>query len=207
MYSFLNNSNKAFILDLDPEKRIHSPELYVMWNLKIYLTHRVANIENTYSSKFFIYTDAGAFRKEALLNWPDSKIVSQVHNQIKDRALMGLINGLSYKPGTINDYIEGGFFGGSKTAIENLFNNFYDIHDERFEKGLFVGKDQTIMNILAFERHKSSVSLLDAYKYSNNCKCFGGSIFNCNYDKWFFFIPYFHSKVSCEYDKIKMILK
>jgi len=48
--------------------------------------------------------------------------------------------------------IEGGFFMGNAKAIKNFAINFWDLHDERLKKGFFIGKDETLMNILIFER-------------------------------------------------------
>ena len=52
-YKYIQNS-------LDPEKNIHSPDLYLIWNTKSYLMNLIAQ-ENPHNSKIFIYTDSGAW--------------------------------------------------------------------------------------------------------------------------------------------------
>ena len=52
------------------------------------------------------------------------------------------------------------------------------------EKGLFVGKDQKIMNFFIFKTTRNQVVRLPTWKL--NCK-------NSNYDKWFFYQKYFSS--------------
>ena len=73
--------------DLDTEK-FHSAELYAMWNLKPYLMARVSE-SNMYQSDFFIYTDAGAWREQLILNWPDRGFVKQVSERTGDLVLFG----------------------------------------------------------------------------------------------------------------------
>lgn len=41
---------------LDREKHIHNPSLYAIWNLKSFISNKIAN-ENFYRSSAFIYTD------------------------------------------------------------------------------------------------------------------------------------------------------
>ena len=70
------------------------------------------------------------------------------------------------------DLIEGTFFAGSMKAIEDFATQFYFIHDIRFDKGLFIGKDQTLYNI--FVTQKATVRL-NAFKN------------DCAFNEWFFF--------------------
>ena len=77
-------------LKLDLEKNKHSPELYAVWNLKTYLMKKVTQ-ENPFKSKFFIYTDSGAWRNRKFNNWPDELIVKNVSKKLKNRILYGQI--------------------------------------------------------------------------------------------------------------------
>lgn len=77
-------------LALDPEKEIHSPELYAIWNLKHHLVAKVTYL-NPYDSDLFIYTDSGAWRNRAFKDWPDQKFVRNLKRNLKDRILYGQI--------------------------------------------------------------------------------------------------------------------
>ncbi len=39
---------------------------------------------------------------------------------------------------------------GSKIATVNFEKHFWKIHDKKFDQDLFIGKDQTIMNLFVF---------------------------------------------------------
>jgi len=62
----------------DREKRIHSPELYAIWNGKPYfLDEAVKNAEKTYDYAF--WNDAGSFRGEhTYVAWPDGKRIEEI---------------------------------------------------------------------------------------------------------------------------------
>ena len=68
-YKYLQSSK-------DPEKHLHNPDLYAVWNLKLFLSNMSATM-NFYNSSFFIYTDSGAWRDGVFTNWPD---VNQTEN-------------------------------------------------------------------------------------------------------------------------------
>jgi len=169
---------------LDPEKRIHSPDLYVLWNIKSYITNKIAQ-ENPFNSKMFIYTDSGAWRDEPLLNWPNELFIKNLSYLIQDKIFFGQIsdsqNNFNFP---LVDCIEGTFFMGSKVGIYNFEKYFWQIHDQRFDQGLFIGKDQTIMNILAFKSNKSH---LIARLKARNTNCMK------QVDIWFFYQYYLAS--------------
>lgn len=75
---------------LDPERSIHSPELYAIWNLKHFLVDKVTRL-NPYNSNFFIYTDSGAWREHVFANWPDQKLVRNLKRKLGNRILYGQI--------------------------------------------------------------------------------------------------------------------
>ena len=176
---------------LDPEYEKHNPNLYALWNLKSFIADKFAQ-ENIYNSSSFIYTDAGAWRKKAYKNWPDEKFVLKIQERIKDKILFGqlhnesdLIKEKSF-PGI--DLIEGTFFMGSQLALKRFKNEFWDLHDRLFDEGKFVGKDQTIMNILAFQSNfKTSVAKLNIWKI--NCS-FWTKTFRL-IDPWFYYQYFF----------------
>lgn len=174
--NYMNRQN-----EIDPEKNIHNPNLYAIWNLKSYVTELVSR-DNPFKSSFFMYVDAGAWRKGLTPNWPDTGFVKHVNNLLKDRILFGQINKIEDDPySTKSDIIEGGFFSGSKNAIKKLSENFYDLHDEFLDKGLFIGKDQLMMKIMALVRNKMDIVRLETWDLT------------CDriIDEWFFFIDFF----------------
>jgi hypothetical protein len=206
--------NKSYIqeyknnqLEKDPEKDVHNPDLYAIWNLKAFIMNKTAQL-NPFGSSFFIYSDLGAWRNGIIENWPDNKFVCYLNELLKNRMLFGQINYVNDPKGfDINrDSIEGGFYAGSKKAIENYAKLFYKIHDDRlFNKKLFIGKDQTMMNHIAFKTLDSNdYVLLKTWK-----------LHNCDlnnhvkiYDPWLFYQQYFSSKCNfnCGYDKRLSIL-
>ena len=93
------------------------------------------------------------------------------------------------------NWIGGGFFMGSKIALNNFENAFWRIHDKRFDEGLFIGKDQTIMNIIALNLPQSIVKL-------NTWDI------DCDLDVWFFYQYFFASDqfYKCKLPKEKLLI-
>ena len=84
---------------------------------------------------------------------------------------------------------------GSKKAINNFEKLFWHFHDERFLNGLFIGKDQTIMNIIAYKMPQSIV-ILNTWDIE------------CSVDVWFFY-QYFlasHQFYKCKQPKEKLLI-
>lgn len=75
---------------LDKENYRHSPELYAVWNLKHYLLEKISNL-NSYNSKFFIYTDSGAWRERIFTNWPCEEFISDLIQKLDNRILYGQV--------------------------------------------------------------------------------------------------------------------
>lgn len=192
-YSYKFEQNK-----IDPEAHIHVPELYAIWNIKTYLMYS-ASRHNPYGSEFFIYSDMGAWRMRQFRDWPDESFVESVAKKLNDRALYGHINEQSANEmvNIFHDNIEGTFFAGSKKALEKLFDAYYRVHDDFYENGIFVGKDQTIMNYLAFYFSKQLIVKLQTTRL--NCSDW--------YDKWFFYQYYFahRDEYICSEDRLSIL--
>ena len=163
----------------DPEKHIHNPNLYAIWNLKSYLVNMSATL-NFYNSSFFIYGDSGAWRDGVFRYWPDISVVKMIHNKLGDKFLSGEVGGFS---SIFRDSIEGTFFAGSQKAIREYSNEYYRVHDERLNNSEFVGKDQTNMNIVTYQTRKDLVARLRTTGF----KC------SKAYNRWFFFQYFFAS--------------
>ena len=168
--------------DKDPEKNIHNPNLYAVWNIKAYITNKITEV-NPFNSHFFIYTDIGAFRDEIIPNWPDKNFTQSLSIRLKDKILFGQIQEFIHDSNDFSDsfilknLIEGGFFAGNKIAIKNFKNGFYKLHDQLLDRDIFVGKDQKIMNLYAFKTNKNEAVRLRTWNI------------NCSkpYDQWFFY--------------------
>ena len=116
----------------DREKRIHSPDLYLIWNMKSFIANKICK-ENPYNSTNFIYTDSGAWRQNPIPNWPDVSFVNRIVKLLNNKILFGQIS--DEKPFNFQlDFIEATFFAGSRIAIDNFYNDFWKLHDEKFIK-------------------------------------------------------------------------
>ena len=192
--------NKSYIQDylkrqhdLDPEKGIHNPHLYAVWNLKAYCAYKISQ-ENPFNSKFFIYTDTGAFRERFVANWPDTDFIeNSLLAKLNDRILFGQINGFGQFAET-QDIIEGTFFAGSAKALQSFYTNFFALHDQRLARGLFIGKEQDTMNLVSFVFFNQTVVRLQTWGLS----C------SFNYDQWFF---YQVNQFYCFLYELKMDIK
>ena len=191
--------NKSYIYNykneqktLDIEKHIHYPELYSVWNLKMYLVRKVSQI-NPYKSDFFMFTDAGAWRVKVFKKWPDQEFIKRLAIQLEDKILFSQVN---Y---TNKEYIQAGIFAGSSKAIDYIYNNYFLLHDIWMDIGLFVGKEQNMMNRLAFKLIPNHIVRLKTH----NIKCV------IEYDDWFFYQYYFANsdEYICQEDKLSLLLK
>ena len=165
--------------DKDAERRIHNPSLYACWNLKTYILAKASEM-NEYNSEFFIYTDAGAWREKAFTDWPHEEFVRNVSQRLNDRMLVGQIMMKQDRFSIGQDNIEGGFLAGSNKAVAMFQRAFYDLHDQWLLAGLFIGKDQTLMNMLTFVTNKKSIVRLNAWSAAEGCS-----------DYWFFYQHFF----------------
>ena len=121
---------------LDAER--HAPELYAVWNLKNFYTHKVC-VQNPYRSRFFIYSDAGAWRGKVVQRWPDPSFTAELSAVLGDRVLLAQVQPKNRLQPGWRDSIEGGFFAGSLAALDDFQRVFYNMHDKMFDAGLFIG--------------------------------------------------------------------
>lgn len=133
--------------DVDPEKKIHTPDLYMIWSQKIIFLQN-ASEENYYNTEYFFWCDIGAFRgsvdKRMIELFPTNKYFQ------KHKILFSSINRL--KNDDINkiycireNKLVGGLFGGDKTAILNWRIEYEKTLNYYFDNNMFAGKDQTVM--------------------------------------------------------------
>lgn len=193
--------NKSYLNDyklkqklLDPEKDQHIPDLYVIWNMKSFITSMAAK-HNHYNSSVFMYSDAGAWRHGIIPEWPNQTFVLEIAQLIKNKVLVGQIsNATSFD----QDLIEGGFLMGNKLAIEKFNDNFWNLHDFLLENNIFIGKDQYLINMLTFKLQNQTIARL---------KCW---TIRCNkfVDKWFYYQYFFANDLyyPCSYPKEQFLI-
>jgi len=190
-----NYSN--FQNSLDPEKNIHNPSLYAIWNLKSYFVQKVVEL-NPFKSSFFIYTDAGAWRKKRIPNWPDNQFINKLKAKLNDCVIFGQM-AQNYDPTRYESYssvIQGTFFAGSARAMQMFYNEFWRVHDKLLRENKFVGKDQTLMKILSFENIQfCNVRLKN---WEAECKE--------SYDPWFFYQIYFSENYECSNNRFSLLI-
>jgi hypothetical protein len=199
-----SSRNKSYIEDyityqyeIDPLKSYHNPNLYAIWNLKPYLMNYYSK-KNPFKSKYFIYTDAGAWREKKFNNWPNTTfILNELLPFQRDRILLSQVFANVTKL-DVNDIIEGGFFAGTRNAIRQFTHHFYFIHDYRLDLKLFAGVDQQILNLLAFQQAPQSVLRFKAWEI----QCNGST------DFWFVYQFYLasSSEFTCPLNKLSFIV-
>ncbi|KAG7085437.1 hypothetical protein E1B28_002998 [Marasmius oreades] len=152
---------------LDREKKIHSPELYAIWNAKPWLTEegmRKSRSGEKFEWDYVFWADAGSFR-DTWYNggsWPLPKIrrtwekvgedemdtehkvfLPLQHATTKELELEGGLR-RSYRRGNS----EASFFGGSPSTIR-WFNSTFDAYRNFYmSRSFFIGKEQPLLNSL-----------------------------------------------------------
>ncbi len=176
--------------EIDPEKAIHNPLLYMIWNEKTAFINRASNI-NPFASDYFMWVDIGCFRNREecgdipprlAANFPnDAKIKVIPHNKILflqtcDKILPHwrhtTTDGLTHHD-FIKDLatISGTMFISHISMVGFLFNSYYNMLELFIKNKRFIGKDQNIMMNLAM-KYTEEIFIMP--------KCFKG-------DPWFGF--------------------
>lgn len=185
--------------DLDPEKNRHNPNLYALWNMKCYIAYKISQ-NNPFNSSFFVFTDAGAFRDGVKPYWPDVKFISKsLKPRLREKVLLSQINKTSMEYFNENmDIIQGAFIGGTARALEKLYHIYFQLHDMKLLNGEFVGKEQTLMNLLSFKYHRKSIVRLKAWQ----------QICLNEYDVWFYYISFLSVNASayCTSNRERLLL-
>ena len=180
---------------LDPEKQIHTPELYVIWNEKVnFLAEAIK--DNPFDSDYFLWTDIGSFRNshrnKNLTTYPDTETTSQALGtdrvfflQIRDfmaeEKLISNKTGLPMHNFQYDIRLGGAVLGGHRLAVRRYERVYYRTMKLMQDDGRFIGKDQNIMSSVAV-MYPNMVHLVKAQTYLT-----GG-------DAWFYSLYYFSRK-------------
>lgn len=160
---------------LDPEKNIHSPELYKIWYEKKEFVKRAIEL-NPFESNDFVWCDAGILRHTGMI--PLIKQFPVGERIPTDRFLMAntwpftrndevavTINGETFVGGASGKPRIGGNILAADAKVWDTFSAAYDKMVEKFLGAkLFIGKDQTILTTLLLE-HRSMFSLVDSKQF------------------------------------------
>jgi len=143
---------------LDPERHIHSPELYAIWAQKAFFVERSIHA-NPFQTDFFFWCDIGAFRdpyvsSSILESFPmtdhmerDNVILQSVGNVLptdwvpRRDGIRGEVISQQW-----NDVrLVGGLWGGGITGCLKWKNAYQEMLEAYFRAGRFAGKDQQVM--------------------------------------------------------------
>ena len=157
---------------IDRETQIHSPDLYAIWYEKKEFVLRAAAL-NPFNHSRFIWCDAGAFRYPEWIPQLQNFGLEGIQHVIpEDRMVL-----LQVEPFTDEDeedfYVDkigkfdecnrigGGIQGGSIETWKQWSQLYDEKLQERVQKHMFVGKDQTIMAALVLQ-YPSLVKMIPA---------------------------------------------
>jgi hypothetical protein len=159
----------------DPEKGIHSPDLYKVWYEKKEFVLRAAAL-NPFQTEKFVWTDSGIMR------YPEFEAILKDRYPVSSRIPCDRMMLLNNTPFTQSDEIDlvaegvtikgGGkdrlrIGGGILAGTAGVWKKWSELCDDAIKRylkaGLFIGKDQTIFTTVVLE-NKKFVSLLDYKK-------------------------------------------
>ena len=169
---------------MDPENAYHTPELYAIWNAKAGMLAATAKA-NPFGSQFFVYADVGLFRLGKMAPWPQEERVHSMFHKRPSAMVFGLVDKLSSMLWVVDqlptnptyaalqavvkrDLVMGGFFAGNAAAVARFAEAFYFEVIAGAAAGVFVGKEQNIMNFIAArEYHAQSVAFIGGEECGN----------------------------------------
>ena len=163
---------------IDPEKHIHSPELYAVWALKQEWVRIVVN-KNPFQSRWFVWCDMGIQRFHVLDSYYES-FPSEV-GRLCEAGRMAFLEVDKIPDQYILDWVEkkpmvwpvpavtlgGGCIAGDAETWEEFGQAYKDMLKEFAIRGWFAGKDQIVFFTILMERKmKKPFRLFHAGKFS-----------------------------------------
>ena len=159
-------------LTLDPERKIHVPEVFAVWNSKIWMILDASSI-NPYNSSYFLWVDIAATRwgEHPFRNWPDE---ARIHHLLQKHNNSILAEIVKLPRGSLTGYqkdapfyqkhfMAGGIIGTTAQKARWLHEKFYSLHDEGVKRGVFIGKEQDLLNSLVLSNPEDFVLINDLY--------------------------------------------
>lgn len=182
----------------DPES-VHTPELYKIWYEKHVFVKRAIQ-ENPFRHTRFMWCDAGVCRNPDILCWVQ-KMPGWGSRILKDKMTVLEINPFTkedhdefYENG-ITDFtmrrnrLGGGILAGGIQAWLQWSEQIDTVMKGMLEKGMFVGKDQSVFNNIAL-KYPNSVNIIPTDRNTGND----------NY--WFYLLYYF----GCDFSDFLSII-
>ncbi|OQV12713.1 hypothetical protein BV898_13034 [Hypsibius exemplaris] len=134
--------------EMDHE-RLHTPELYVIWNEKVnFLAETIR--DNAFDSDYFLWTDIGSFRDPRrtpeLATYPDTEVANhalgtskvfflQMYNFTPGEMHLSPVNGLPTHDFRYNDRLGGAVLGGHRNAVLRYEKIYYETLSKMVELG------------------------------------------------------------------------
>jgi hypothetical protein len=145
-------------LNMDPEKHIHSPELYAIWAQKAFFVDRTVQL-NPFNTKFFFWCDIGAFRDKdispvILDSFPTTQYLERYRILLQSIGDVTTNDWIRREDGIRGEVISsswnetrlvGGLWGGGAEACMRWKHAYQSMLEEYFRAGRFAGKDQQVM--------------------------------------------------------------
>jgi hypothetical protein len=144
-------------LILDPERKLHNVNLYLLWNEKSSFLEKSIKL-NKYQSSYYVYCDIGCFRINSLMkyyiNWPNINVLNKLDS--KKITLLNIENFddqdfiLDKKNKLPNSFVRknrigGGIICSHKDIFHIWYTKYYEILEKFILIDRFIGKDQSIM--------------------------------------------------------------
>jgi len=159
---------------IDPEKQIHSPELYAVWALKQELVRIVLN-RNTFQSKWFVWCDIGIQRYSSLQNYYMTFPSEVPRLCVPGR--MTFLEVATIPESYVDDWREGkpiaagplpqttlggGCIAGDAEAWNEFGEAYKTMLQEFVLRGWFAGKDPTVFFAILMEKKTKPFRLFHA---------------------------------------------
>ena len=132
---------------IDPEKHTQpDPRLYIVWNEKPAFVHRAMSI-NPFKSSYFLWIDIGSLRHSG---YNGQLIVTDATPFREDKVLM--IDTMAATARFLDLFVtnenklSGAMFGGTTTAMNRYYNEYYKTLSLGVQSNEFVGKDQLLIS-------------------------------------------------------------
>ena len=136
--------------DLDDSKENVSSVFYALRNLKTFLVEKIVK-ENFYASSTFIYSDSNVWKEKVMANWPNQELISNLRKVLQDKILL-------VKHFQNESKIGNEFFMGSKKALSEFKEIYWQLHDELFDRGEFVDNERILSHIYK-ENHIATLNV------------------------------------------------
>lgn len=144
--------------EMDSEKDIHSPELYMVWALKQEFVAR-AIVANHYGSTHYVWCDIGCFRSPQ--NFPDGcKFAERTPGIVQPgkTSILSIDHGTQYG---------GGVLAGDIDSWKTFSENFMETLEIFHKSGRFYGKDQDLYRYM-IESNRSNFTVEEAKLWGDN---------------------------------------